>query len=68
MLAVSIKVDCSECVIAAGHGGCMQQGSLAGAAAGTLLSAHGNSEGTFALDTETLMSIQKMHAEHFSIR
>ena len=46
----------------------MQQGSLAGAAAGTLLSAHGNSEGTFALDTETLMSIQKMHAEHFSIR
>ena len=46
----------------------MQQGSLAGAAAGTLLSAHGNSEGTFALYTETLMSIQKMHAEHFSIR
>lgn len=46
----------------------MQQRSLAGAAAGTLLSAHGNSEGAFALDAETLMSIQKMHAEHFSIR
>lgn len=46
----------------------MQQGSLAGAAAGTLLGAHGNSEGAFALDTETLMSIQKMHAEHSSTR
>jgi len=46
----------------------MQQRSLAGTAAGTLLSAHGNSEGAFALDAETLMSIQKMHAEHFSTR
>lgn len=46
----------------------MQQGSLAGAAAGTLLGAHGDSEGAFALDAETLMSVQEIHPQNFSTR